>query len=56
MVNGGMILVHDYSPYYQGAAQAVDEFCTTYSLAPVLIPDKSGTVAITFSYQQIYSS
>jgi len=57
MLPSGIILVHDYnSPYYQGAAQAVDEFCSKYSLTPVLIPDKSGTVAITFPHEKVLAS
>ena len=47
MKPNGIILVHDYnSPYYQGATEAVDEFCLKHSLTPILIPDKSGTIAI----------
>ena len=45
---GGFIVVHDYlSGRWEGATQAVDEFCEQYGIRNrVLIPDLSGSVVI----------
>jgi hypothetical protein len=48
MVKGGMIFVHDYSSGYRpGAKGAVDDFCRQSGTAGILLPDFSGTFALT---------
>jgi O-methyltransferase len=43
---GGLVIVHDYgSVHWPGARQAVDEFLTGKPERPILVPDKSGSVA-----------
>jgi len=45
---GGMIVIHDYSSgWWKDVKPAVDNFLKDKPENPVLIPDKSGTVAIT---------
>lgn len=45
---GGLMVVHDYgSGHWPGVVQAVDEFLRGRPERPMLIPDKSGTVAWT---------
>lgn len=47
IVKGGIIMVHDYSSgHWEGATQAVDEFCILYKVFPVMIPDLSGSVLL----------
>ncbi len=47
---GGMIFIHDFSGcFFEGARQAVDEYCKANCLTPVLLPDKAGTAVITKS-------
>ena len=47
---GGMIFIHDYSGcFFEGARQAVDEYCRVNCLTPVLLSDKAGTAVITKS-------
>ena len=44
---GGMMLVHDYdSGNWDGATQAVDEFCAAAGVFITLWPDKSGTAIL----------
>lgn len=44
---GGIMFIHDYSScHWNGAKMAVDEFCNSNHLFPVLMPDKSGTAII----------
>jgi hypothetical protein len=44
---GGAIFVHDYSSgHWTGAKNAMDEFTRRSGVAPVLLPDKSGTAVI----------
>ena len=43
---GGLLIVHDYgSGHWPGARRAVDEFFADKPERPLLVPDKSGTVA-----------
>jgi hypothetical protein len=43
---GGLAIVHDYSSgHWPGVKQAVDEFLRGKPERPLLVPDKSGTVA-----------
>jgi hypothetical protein len=45
--SGGMMFLHDYSSgQWQGATAAIDEFCKTLSIRPVLVGDKSGTAVL----------
>jgi hypothetical protein len=45
--DGGLMFLHDYSSgYWDGAKQAVDEFCRNTGCFVVLLPDKSGTAVI----------
>ncbi|MFC2102108.1 TylF/MycF/NovP-related O-methyltransferase, partial [Bacteroidota bacterium] len=44
MVGGGVILVHDYNPKWQGVIRAADDFLHTIPEVPVLIPDRDGTL------------
>ncbi len=47
MSKGGMIFIHDYSGcFFEGARQAVDEFCNENKLSVVLLPDKAGTAVL----------
>lgn len=47
LVEGGIILVHDYlSDYYKGAQQAVDEFCDPLGIVPIPWPDRVGSAII----------
>lgn len=47
MSQGGMIFVHDYSGcFFEGARQAVDEYCSQHNLSVVLLPDKAGTAVL----------
>lgn len=43
---GGVIIVHDYNPKWEGAMRAVDEFMAAIPEIPVMIPDMEGTVLI----------
>jgi hypothetical protein len=44
---GGIMFIHDYSScHWNGAKEAVDEFCKLNKLFPILMPDKSGSVII----------
>ena len=47
---GGVIIIHDYTPEWQGIIKAVDEFCETNSIIKVLLPDVDGTVMIFKSF------
>jgi O-methyltransferase len=45
--HGGVMVIHDYhSGQWPGVAKAVDEFFSDKPESPVLIPDKSGSIAI----------
>jgi hypothetical protein len=45
--SGGVLLLHDYSSgHWQGATQAVNEFCLATGEKLVLLPDKSGSAVI----------
>jgi hypothetical protein len=47
MPHGALFLLHDYSSlYWNGAKQAIDEFCQENNEYVVLIPDKSGSAFI----------
>lgn len=47
LVDGGMLIMHDYSSLvWDGAERAVDEFLADKPERPILIPDKSGTAVI----------
>jgi hypothetical protein len=47
LVNGGVLLLHDYSSlHWRGAKGAIDEFCKRTLEHVVLLPDKSGTAVI----------
>jgi hypothetical protein len=47
MPKGGMMILHDYSSgLWEGAAQAIDEFCASSGEFLTLWPDKSGTAMI----------
>jgi len=47
MPRGGMLILHDYSSgTWQGATQAIDEFCASTGEFLTLWPDKSGTAII----------
>lgn len=47
MPRGALLLLHDYSStYWDGAKQAVDEFCRNTGEYAVLLPDKSGSALI----------
>lgn len=47
LCDGGMIVVHDYaSGFWEGATQAVDEFCEEFSFIKILVPDMSGSVVL----------
>jgi O-methyltransferase len=47
MSKGGLILLHDYgSMHWPGATRAIDEFFADKSESVIVMPDKSGTVAI----------
>jgi hypothetical protein len=47
MARGGLLLLHDYSSlHWEGARQAVDEFCAANGEFPILLPDKSGSALI----------
>jgi hypothetical protein len=47
MPKGGMMILHDYSSgLWEGAAQAIDEFCASSGEFVALWPDKSGTAMI----------
>lgn len=44
MSRGGIFFLHDYSSgHWQGARQAIDEFCRAQGEYVVLLPDKSGS-------------
>jgi len=43
---GGVILIHDYSPKWNGICKAVDEFIPTIRESLVVLPDMDGTVMI----------
>jgi glycosyltransferase involved in cell wall biosynthesis len=45
--HGGILLLHDYSSFYwEGAKQAINEFCSQHNEYVILIPDKSGSAFI----------
>ena len=44
--NGGVIIIHDYTPDWPGIIKAVDEFCKSNSIIKVPLPDVDGTVMI----------
>lgn len=47
LVDGGMLIMHDYASYnWDGAEAAVDAFFKDKPERPILIPDKSGTAVI----------
>ncbi|MEK3826969.1 MULTISPECIES: TylF/MycF/NovP-related O-methyltransferase [Paenibacillus] len=47
LVNGGIVLVHDYfSTRFKGVKQAVDEFCDKNSIFPIAIGDNSSVAII----------
>jgi hypothetical protein len=47
MDKGALLLLHDYSSMsWDGAKQAIDEFCKKYDERIVLMPDKSGSAFI----------
>jgi O-methyltransferase len=45
LVGGGVILVHDYMSW-QGAHDAVNDFCTNLPFKPITMPDKNGSALI----------
>lgn len=50
---GGLIVVHDYSSgCWPGVTRAVDEFFAMLPERPVLLPDRSGSVAIRKAFQK----
>jgi len=47
MQNGAIFLLHDYSSgCWEGAKQAIDEFCSEANQHVILLPDKSGSAFI----------
>ena len=47
MSKGGIFLIHDYSSgFWEGATQAVNEFCKKTGQRLVRMPDKSGSAFI----------
>lgn len=47
LTEGGILVVHDYySGYWPGVTKAVDEFFYDKPESPILIPDKSGSIAV----------
>ena len=48
LVKGGYIMIHDYNnDTYRGCKQAVREYCETYNIVILPIPDGWGTAIIT---------
>jgi O-methyltransferase len=45
MKRGGIILVHDYMSWI-GAYEAVNDFCSSMNLYPIIMPDKNGSAVI----------
>jgi O-methyltransferase len=43
---GGVILIHDYNPKWEGICKAVDEFTGTLPESLILVPDIDGTCMI----------
>jgi len=43
---GGVILIHDYNPKWQGVVEAVDEFMRQIPEPLMILPDMEGTVMI----------
>ena len=43
---GGVIIIHDYNPKWQGICKAVDEFVSAIPEPLVLVPDMDGTCMI----------
>ncbi|MFH1160533.1 MAG: TylF/MycF/NovP-related O-methyltransferase [bacterium] len=46
MSQGGIILIHDYNPKWPGVVKAVDDFLSFCNIAPVIFPDRDGTILI----------
>jgi O-methyltransferase len=46
LIEGGVILVHDYLSGFPGPQKAVHEFCDSLGIAPVPWPDRVGTAVI----------
>ena len=43
---GGMLVVHDYYSGWPGVTKAVDDFFANKPESPIILPDKSGSIAI----------
>jgi O-methyltransferase len=43
---GGVLLVHDYNPKWEGVMKAVDDFIATIPENPDILPDMEGTIMI----------
>jgi len=50
---GGVLLIHDYNPKWEGLMRAVDEFCQTNRVVPVFIPDLQGTAMLVRPYEPV---
>ena len=47
MLQGGLLLIHDYSSgFWDGTKKATDEFCMASGECAILMPDKSGSAFI----------
>lgn len=46
LVEGGIILIHDYNHNWEGVTKAVDEFCDTIPEEFVELPDQLGSVVM----------
>ena len=49
MAKGGIIVIHDYNSWLPGVTKAVDEFFLDKPENPVLIPDASGSAAVSMN-------
>jgi len=46
LLPGGVIVVHDFNPEWPALMQAVEQFLTTITETPVLIPDRDTSLVI----------
>ena len=46
LLPGGVIVVHDFNPEWPALMQAVEQFLTTITETPVLIPDRDNSLVI----------
>jgi len=52
--SGGIIAGHDYNERYQPTIDAVDEFCESIPIKPIIIPGLCGTESVQDNYESWY--